>query len=362
MKVLHIGKYYPPHMGGIEKHLQQLVCRHSRALDVSVIVANDSVRSESEWQDGARISRVGSLGALASMPITPGLAWAIRRSEADLIHLHTPNPGGALSMLAAGLTQRLVITHHADTLGRKFLRQMADPAVRQVMKRASAIIVTSRRYLESSEELSPYREKCRVIPLGIDEPERASVAVENGRARSGDKIVLALGRLVAYKGFDVLIRAMKSVDAKLLLIGTGVKAAELLELVKKESLENKVTLRGHVEDLGPCFRAASVFVLPSVSRAEAFGMVQLEAMAAGLPVINTDIDSGVPEVSVNGETGLTVAPGDVSGLAEAIQLLMDRHDLREKFGRAARARVHAEFSADLMAERTLSVYRDVMQN
>jgi glycosyltransferase involved in cell wall biosynthesis len=97
-----------------------------------------------------------------------------------------------------------------------------------------------------------------------------------------------------------------------------------------------------------------------VTRAEVFGMVQLEAMAAGLPVINTDIDSGVPEVSMDGRTGITVDPRDVTGLSKAIRPLLDNRDLRNRFSEAARARVHVEFSADLMAERTISLYSEVL--
>jgi rhamnosyl/mannosyltransferase len=229
------------------------------------------------------------------------------------------------------------------------------------MKCASAIIVTSRRYFESSEELAPYKAKCRVIPLGIDLPEPDMGADTNGNVGSNDRTIVAVGRLVPYKGFDVLIRAMKHVDAKLLLIGTGPRVAQLQALVDSEEIREKVSFLGRVDDLRPYFQAASMFVLPSISRAEAFGIVQLEAMAAGLPVINTNIDSGVPEVSVDGETGLTVPPGDVKSLSQAIQFLLDRNDLRKRFATAAKAKVYREFSADLMASRTLSLYQQVLR-
>jgi glycosyltransferase involved in cell wall biosynthesis len=115
-----------------------------------------------------------------------------------------------------------------------------------------------------------------------------------------------------------------------------------------------------VSDLSPYFAAASIFVLPSVTRAEAFGVAQVEAMAAGLPVINTDIDSGVPEVSLDGQTGLTVPPGDETALAQAINTLLDRNDLRLQFGSAAAARAKAEFTADRMTARTMTLYDEVL--
>jgi rhamnosyl/mannosyltransferase len=231
------------------------------------------------------------------------------------------------------------------------------------MRRASRIIFTSNRYLDSSLELVPFREKCQMIPLGIDVESAVcndQEVISLIRQRFGERLVLAIGRLVPYKGFDILIRAMKNVDAKLLLIGTGPQHDALRRLISSENLQQKIALLGRVDDIRPYLDAASIFVLPSVTRAEAFGIVQLEAMAAGLPVINTDIDSGVPEVCVNGETAITVPPSSSAALAEAMQLLLSRDDLRAQFGEAAKAKVHSEYTTDLMAERTMALYQDVL--
>jgi rhamnosyl/mannosyltransferase len=231
------------------------------------------------------------------------------------------------------------------------------------MKVASRIIVTSERYLRSSEELRPFREKCCVIPLGINVDRRAMRTMEDVfelRRLESEPLILAVGRLVPYKGFDVLIRALRHIDGKLLLIGEGPEAGALRSLAEREGVAHKLEMPGRVDDLRPYFYRASMFVLPSTTRAEAFGLVQLEAMATGLPVINTEIDSGVPEVSINGETGFTVPPANVSALSNAISLLLERRDLRERFGAAAMARVQAGFSADRMAERTMALYQNVL--
>ncbi len=313
--------------------------------------------------EGVRVTRLAKVATVASMPICPALVTAIRHRPADLVHIHVPNPGAALAFLVSGHRGKLVITHHADTLGRKVLRRLSDPFARRLMERACRIIVTSARYLNSSDELAPFREKCRIIPLGIDVAhprERDLAKTQALRLQFGDRLILAVGRLVPYKGFDVLIRSMRQVDAKLLLIGSGPQTAALAELARTEGVEQKVVMLGRVDDLGPYFDAASIFVLPSVTRAEAFGIVQLEAMAAGVPVINTNLDSGVPEVSLNNQTGLTVEPGSVGDLAQAIRLLLDRRDLRDRFGEGARLRVRTEFTVDLMAERTMSLYKEVL--
>lgn len=364
-KVLYIGKYYPPHMGGIEIYLQQLVLHQSKVMDVAAIVANDLRRTKVEFLDGAKITRVASLGAIASMPITPTMAWPIRQNKADLVHLHTPNPGAALALLISRHKGKLIITHHSDTLGREQLRKLTDPFVRRVMERAAAIIVTSKRYMETSEELTPFRDKCKIIPLGIN-PMRFEYQNNEAEARIrneyGDRLVLAVGRLVPFKGFEYLIRAMKQVSGTLLLIGTGPLQTALKSCIIEYSVFEKVHMIDNVDNalIPPYYRAASIFVMPSITRAESFGIVQVEAMAAGIPVINTDIPSGVPEVSVHGQTGFTVPPKDPEALAQAINLLLDNAELRKQFGVAARRRVKEEFSVEKMAARTMAVYDSVM--
>lgn len=363
ISILHIGKFYPPHHGGMETHLRDLAVRQTGAAHVSVIVANSTRRYERCVMEGVCVTRVARIATIASMSVCPGLSAAIRRSPADLVHIHMPNPGAALAFLISEHTGEVVLTHHADTVGRQVLRRFSDPFVRRLMRRASRIIVTSTRYLESSSELMPFRDKCRVVPLGINVRDAVCTNTETTqklRQQFGDRLILAVGRLVPYKGFDVLIRAMKNVDARLLLIGAGPQYDALARLAASEGVERKIAMLGRVEDIRPYFAAASFFVLPSVTRAEAFGIVQLEAMAAGLPVINTNIDSGVPEVCVDGVTGITVPPRDTTALSEAMRLLLDRKDLRDQFGEAAKARFNAEYTSDLMAARTFSVYSEVL--
>jgi rhamnosyl/mannosyltransferase len=363
--ILHLGKYYPPHPGGMESHLRDLAIRQAASAQVNVIVANSARRTDRSRDEGVGVTRVGRLASIASMPICPALRSEIRNSPAHLVHIHAPNPGAAYAFLASGHPAKLVVTHHADIIGRNFLRRFSDPVVTRMMERASRILVTSHRYLESSAELAPFREKCCIVPLGIDPKIAASAdstATENLRLRFPDGFILGLGRLVPYKGFDVLIRAMAGVDKKLLLIGIGPLHAELMRLAASEGLGDKVVMLGRVEDTRPYFAAATVFVLPSVTRAEAFGIVQLEAMAAGIPIVNTGIDSGVPEVGVHGTTAITVPPGDPTALGHALQMLLNRKDLREQLGEAAKVRVNAEFTADLMCARTMRIYEEVLHH
>jgi glycosyltransferase involved in cell wall biosynthesis len=362
-RLLHIGKYYPPHAGGMETVLRDLVSHQSSILPVEVVVANDRPSTETEMLNGARITRVARYGTLASQPLCPSLPWEILATPETLVHLHLPNPWGAQAYLMSKHRGKLIVSHHADTLGRPFLRKLVSTPVRRVMQRAAAIIVSSHSYMKSSEELAAFRDKCQVVPLGIYlEPSSTGNLREsrNIQAKYGPVLILAVGRLVPYKGFEFLLRAMTGIDGTLLLIGTGPLRASLQNLISELRLQEKVHLLGRVNDLAPYYQAARVFVMPSISRAEAFGLVQVEAMAAGIPVVNTKIESGVPEVSLDGITGITVPPRSAEAIARAVRLLLDNPGICDTYGQAAILRARERFSAQRMAATTLAVYQSVL--
>lgn len=367
--VLHIANYYAPHRGGLETQVRDLVSWQSSRMSVDVVVANVVSKARpvtvTEVVDGARITRVACLGILASQPICPTLPLKLKGRSHSIVHLHLPNPLAAAAYLTSGCKGKLVITHHADTMGRRHLRKLADPFVRKAMRRADAIVVETKRYLDSSEELADFRSKCIVVTSGVNgEAFKADVSdqVREIQAKYGQRLILAVGRMVPYKGFEYLLRAVQNVDSgsKLLLIGNGPLRANLESMIGTLGIASKVHLLEQVPDLVPYYKAAEMLVLPSVTRAESYGFVQMEAMAAGIPVVNTDLDSGVPEVSPHGVTGVTVPPRNADALAEAIRTLLENADLRAKYGQAGVARAKEEFSARRMAERTFEVYQSVL--
>jgi glycosyltransferase involved in cell wall biosynthesis len=244
----------------------------------------------------------------------------------------------------------------------KVLGALVSPVTNALMRRADAVIASSPQYAASSPVLRRFAGRVRVLPFGIDASEFQRVdagEVDAIRSKHGQRIVFAAGRLVYYKGFDVLIRAMRTVDARLLLAGDGPMRDELRALGSSLGLEDRVAMLGPVPDLRPFYHAADVFALPAVARSEAFGIVQMEAMACGVPVVNTSLDTGVPFVSPDGVTGLTVPPGDADALAAALSALLDDAALRRRMGDAGRARIAGELSAEQMAARTLALYREV---
>jgi glycosyltransferase involved in cell wall biosynthesis len=364
VRVLHIGKFDPLTYGGIETHLRVLAPRLSRSIDVRLLVANNRRVSEESMLDGASILRAGTLFRFASTPFCPAMIRATRLDSADLIHLHLPNPAAILVYLASNHRGPLVVSYHSDTFRHKVLARMFEPLLMRTLERCDAIVASSQNYVDNSPILARFKERCTVIPFGIpagDFDHCDPNAVAAVRANHGDRIVLAVGRLVYYKGFKYLIRAMRNIDAKLLILGQGPLLGALQQEIAQCGVVDRVTVLGGVRDLVPYYHAADVFALPSTTRTEAFGIVQLEAMACGKPVVNTSLPTGVPSVSLSGVTGLTVPPAEPEALATAINLLLDNPELRQRYGQAARRRVEQEFGDELMTERTLQLYRDVLR-
>ncbi len=358
MRILQVGKFYHPAKGGIETHLRLLATGLHRHARVQVLVSGEP-RASLENIDGIPVERLSMSASLLSTPICPGLINSLRKAECDVVHIHLPNPWAAIAYLASSCKQPLVVTYHSDIVRQTVTEPAFRPLLLRFLKRACAIICSSPALIEHSPILRRFRDKCVVVPFGIaadafDEPNASEVKAIRDRHKG--PIILAVGRLVYYKGFDYLIRAMRSVDASLIIIGKGPLRDSLKQLANSLGVLNKITLLEHVSDVRPYNHAADLFVLPSVARSEAFGIVQLEAMAAGKPVINTHLRSGVPYVSQHGITGLTVPPSDEAALTAAMNCLLRDPDLRRRYGLAAKLRVLEEFTSAKMISKTLSLY------
>ncbi|MGH7925294.1 MAG: glycosyltransferase [Candidatus Binatus sp.] len=366
LRVLQIGKYFAPSHGGIESHLRDLCSALRKSVDLKVIVANHGLRRDRACIEGIDVIRLGRVMTLAAAPICPAMINAIRREEADIVHLHLPNPAAAIVCLLARPRGALVITWHSDVVRQRRLARLYQPLERLLLKRCSAIVATSPAYAAGSLVLREQADRCHLIPYGIDaslfdDGRVDQTLVEKLRRRFGPRMILSVGRLVYYKGTKFLIQAMAKVDAKLVIVGEGPLRGELEREAAINGTSDRVIFLGQIDDnLSSYYHASDVFALPSCERSEAFGLVQLEAMACGRPVVNTRIDSGVPYVSPDGVTGFTVPPKDSDAIATALNRLLDNPELRKRMGSAARARVINEFGIRGMAARTLALYRSVV--
>jgi glycosyltransferase involved in cell wall biosynthesis len=368
MRVLHVGKYYPPVPGGMERVLQ-LLCEHERReVDSRVLVASVDRTTSHEVRNGVPVTRAGTLARIGSVGLSPMLPIELSRAGADITVVHEPNP---IALVADFVTRRrgpLVVYFHSEVVRAEWKYRLAyRPFLSRVLDRAARILVASPAMAETALQLSGYRDKCVVVPYGIDPSSMADIPERRRRAAAlqaehGRPLVLFAGRLVSYKGVDVLIRACANTTARVLIVGDGPMRARLQALALETGVADRVRFLGSVPDpeLAALYHACDLFVLPSVTRAEAFGMVQIEAMACGKPVVSTALASGVPWVNQHGRTGLVVPAGDADALAGAIRSLIANPALRRQMGEAARTRVLAEFTADRMAERTVSIYRDVL--
>ena len=370
MKVLHINKLYSL-IGGVENHLLYLSHEISRKYNVSmkVIVCNSKFRNEKVRSGNVEILKLASTPKILRMPIAPAFPLYLKKesNNIDIIHFHHPFPLGEMSYLLTRPLGRVVVTWHSDIISQKRSLKVYSHFLLRFLKRADVILATSPNYVEYSPFLSIFRDKCEVIPLGIDVEkfrltQRTEAEAKRIKSLYGPGILLYIGKLRYYKGIEYLIRAMKYIEAKLIIIGEGPLGLELKELTNELNLLKKIKFFDHLSDehLIPFYHACDIFILPSVSRSEAFGIVQLEAMACGKPVVSTNLPTGVPFVNQHEKTGLVVPPKDIKALAAAINVLLANPDLSRKYGSYAKRRVENEFTKELVADRVMAVYRELM--
>lgn len=361
MKVLHIGKYFFPFRGGMEDHLYNLCLSAKDKIELELLVFNHQKGTSIEDFQGCRLTRLSRTIHAFSTPINFSILKYIRQFDGEIIHLHEPNPIAALACLLGSKGKKIVITYHYDIVKQKVMFHLYKFVQHKILGRASKIIVTARNNMIYSKMLPEYQKKCVVIPLGIDVrkfelTEQVKAEAEKISRTYGNNLVLFVGRLTYYKGIEYLLNAVKGLNSTLLIIGKGEEEDRLKKIAAGS--ENIVFLK-NVENLLPYYYASTVFVLPSIEKSEAFGIVQLEAMACKLPVICTNLKSGVPEVQVHGETGLVVEPRNSDALRNAIKFFMENPEQQRAFGIAARNRVLNNFTNEINAQAHIDLYESL---
>lgn len=357
MHVVHAYKIYRPDAdGGIPQVIHMLTGTENKRIESEIVVARYRGRARAYDLDGVPVTAVASIGTALSTPLAPLYLFVLRKlaRNADILVHHAPFPLTDIGVfLGLKKTTALVVYWHAEVVGRTLLLSILAPIIRSALRRADRIIVSDQAMLASSAFLKPHLSKCVVVPYGLD-VDYWNTLDAAGCTRVAElrlqypRLILAVGRLVGYKGFDILLNALKSVDAQLVIIGEGPLFQDLKTLAARNGMEHRVVLKGRVtsDEIKCHIHASRLFVLPSVTEAEAFGLVQVEAMAAGRPVINTQLSTAVPHVARNGLEGITVPPNDSLALGSAISTLLSDPGLAERLGRAGRDRARSEFGCD----------------
>lgn len=361
MRIVHVFKdFYPPLAAGITCYLADVsdaMARRGHEVDVHVAGVKQSRRDQ--LPSRVVVHRHREIARALSMPLAPGLVREVRTLAADVLHVHLPNPIGEIGVVL-NHGPAVVATFHAQLGKQRMLEPFYGPLRNAILERAAAVIVSGDA-MATAPELTGVTEKVRVLPFGVS-PRMIRSGASDTSDDGGPLRLLFVGRLVYYKGVDVLLRALVQVgNATLTLVGDGVDRGELEALASELGVADRTQFLGSVpdSDLAACYAAADVFVLPSVSRAEAFGMAMTEAMANGLPAISTALGTGTDWVNLDGQTGVVVPPSDIGALATAIERLRDR-ELRARLGAEAARRAAKLFSFDDHVAELETIYREAI--
>jgi len=378
MRVLQLGKFYPIR-GGVEKVMWDLTAHLPAAgvpCDMLCAMLPEDVPDKPhesyarstpealvlELPGGGRVFCVKALAKKAATMLSPAMTGWLRRhaKEYDIIHVHHPDPMAALALRLSGYKGKVVLHWHSDILSQKLLLALYRPLQSWLLGRADRIVGTTPVYVRESPWLQDYQKKCTFVPIGITGmPKTDGTALR--KRYPCEVMVLSVGRLVPYKGYRYLVEAAALLpdDWKVVIGGSGPLQEELQGQITSLGLEGKVIMPGYLADnqLPAWFAACDVFVLGSIMKTEAFGIVQIEAMSCGKPVVTTRIPgSGTSWVNAEGESGLTVAPEDAPALAAALQEAAAR---REQLGEGARNRFLRLFTTEKMIEKIKEIYEEL---
>lgn len=377
MRVLHVGKFYPPYRGGMEVFLADLICEQRRqGIEAHALVHGDPLPDDPPW-----LQRVPVQFTVVYAPMALGfrkaLSQAIDRLRPDVLHLHMPNNSALWALTLPGARKVPWVIHwHSDVVASNIKWSVAlaymlyRPFEQALLERAQQILATSPPYLQASAALRPWIDKCDVVPLGIKldaVPPAAKALVATLSWRTGTRFrLLSVGRLTYYKGFEILIQAVSTLpDVELLIVGSGELQETLEDLIRHTTppgAQPATRLLGAVDEaqkhalLAQC----DLFCLASRERTEAFGVVLLEAMQHSRPCLVTDLPgSGMPWVVSHARCGLHVPFEDVEAWRSSIARLQHDPALRDRLGKAGYKALHHHFSINPCERATARHYRGI---
>ena len=353
MKILQINKLYYPVIGGIETIVKDIAhgLNNKDNITIDVLACQKKGKREESIIDGIKTYKAASFGKFLGMPLSFDffkLFFEIKNNY-DVFIIHFPFPLATL-LIPFIPKEKFIIYYHSDIVKQKIAQIPFLPFINLSLKKAKKILVSGKNIVVSSSLLKKYKNKCEIIPFGIDTlftEEDYNTAQKIKSQYLKNKLILSVGRLVYYKGFEYAIRSMTNINANLLVIGTGPEEKKLKHLIKENKLENKVFIIPPQPKLAPYLLAADVFLFPSTERSEAFGLVQIEAMSAGLPIVNTYLNTAVEEVSLNEVSGLTIKPKNVKAISEAINKILENESIKIEYSNNAKKRYKELFTKEI---------------
>lgn len=364
LSILQVGKFYPIR-GGVEKVMYDLMIGLSaRGVRCDMLCAVEGRSEVVKINDYANLICCHAVVKCAATMLSPAMIFRLRKicRQYDIIHIHHPDPMACLALFLSGYKGRVILHWHSDILKQKFLLQLYKPLQRWLIGRAEMIVGTTPLYLKESPYLVDVQHKTYCIPIGIEDPQTTQGCGGYIREQYADKkIVFSLGRLVSYKGYEHLIEAAQWLGEEFVVLigGSGPLREQLQQRIDGLGLSERVKLLGFISSEEVCsyYDACDVFCLSSVFKTEAFGIVQIEAMAHGKPVVATTIQgSGVHWVNRDGESGLNARSGDARRLAEAMQAITAHPMIYERYAEGARKRYERMFTLERMIDNTLTLY------
>ncbi len=368
MKVLQINKLYYPWIGGVETVVKQIAeGLAKRGVEVTVLSVNERKTKEkivTSHLNGVKIIKTRQTFFFGSLPFSWQFFREIKQHPADIYHFHFPDPLAIICALLAGLKGKIIVTYHSDIVRQRIRGFIFMPLVLLFLRRADQIIATSPKLMASSRVLRLFRRKVRIIPLGIDPAlyHTEPAVLKQTENKYGRDFILGVGRLVGYKGFEYLINAMEFIpDKKLIIVGSGLLEDKLKKLINKKGLTDRVLLVKSLsgKQLQAMYALAQIFVLSSISNNEAFGIVQLEAMYYGRPVVTTDLNTGVTYVNQHKKTGMVVKRKSAEALAAGINELLTNKRLFRQITKNNRNYILKNFTTDIMLKNYLACYKKV---
>ncbi len=373
MKILQLGKFYPPVFGGIQNVMYELTTGlNNEKIHCDVLCSNNRNKYEVTKYDNYQVFKTKSYGIHFSTSITPQMISVLKniQDDYDIISIHFPDPMAALALFIARPKGKVVLHWHSDVIKQKHLLKLFEPLQNWVINRADLIIGATKGHIKDSDQASLMLDKSIVLPYPFDSNELKQCIDSDllnilKTKYPGKKIIFAMGRLIYYKGFEHLIEAANHLnDDYIILIGGEGKLKEKFEQkIKSNNLQSKVKLIGFIprSELGTYYKFCDVFCLPSTFRSEMFGIVQLEAMSFGKPIITTKLErSGVCNVNIDGVTGKCVEVANSLEIATAIDSILQNTDTYLLYSENCKERVKEVFDKKVVIESLIEIYKKLL--